>query len=154
MANEALFKATNVTRSLMLKAIDGLTDEQLLKTPEGSKNNILWNLGHIAHSSCGMTYGMSGLDLPVPATYADLFKGGSSPADWSETPDCQEVVEHMKSLNQQIQTDYEAGKFDGFKARELFPGYSLDNPEDAIHFNIFHEAVHLSTVTALKKQVT
>jgi len=154
LANEALYKATNVTRTLMLKAIDGLTDEQLLKTPEGANNNILWNLGHIAHSSCGMVYGMCGLDLPVPESYADTFKGGTSPSDWSETPDCQEVIGHMKTLNEQIQKDHQAGKFTDFKPRELFPGYTLENPEDALQFNIFHEAVHIGAITALKKKIT
>lgn len=153
MAGESILKMLNVTRGFLLKNVSKLSEEQLLTIPEGSKNNILWNLGHIVASEGSMIYGMAGVESPLPENYSALFSGGTSPADWTETPDCKEVLGHLGTLSAQVKSDYEAGKFAGYKSQELFPGLTFDNVEDAISFHILHEGIHMGLIMNLVKKV-
>lgn len=150
---DGIYKAVGAARGFFIQTVAGLSDEQLTKIPEGSKNNILWNIGHICHTNCSIIYGNSGQPLPLPDSYKDLFKGGSSPGDWSEPPSISEVMGHLESLTDQIYADYEAGKFDNFKGFTIFKGYDIDTVEDALAFNVLHESLHVGLVMALKKQV-
>ena len=151
MGAEAIFKTLGAARGFFLKTITDLNDEQLLEIPEGFNNNVLWNVGHILYAHCGMTYRPCGVELPIPDSYTDLFKGGSSPSDWSETPPISEVMELFKAQGKQIQTDYAAGKFENYNKVDLFDGYALENIEEALGFNIFHESIHVSTVGKMVK---
>ena len=152
MANASITKSLVTARGYFLQTITGLSEERLLKVPEGASNNILWNIGHIVHSNSAMIYGPCGLESPNPANYVDLFRGGTSPADWSSTPPIDEVLGHFKSMNKQIITKYTGGAFNTFNTFELVPGMTLDNIEDALGFCLIHEGVHLGIVMALMKR--
>ena len=52
-------KMLKTERQLILRGIENLSDEQLLKIAEGSKNNILWNLGHIIVTQQVLHYTLS-----------------------------------------------------------------------------------------------
>lgn len=147
----AMVKALMVCRGYTTMHTNGLTEEQLLTVPEGLENNILWNLGHLYHSHCGMLYPHCGLDSPAPAEYGDMFKGGTKPADWAETPSVDEVLANFNGVVDQIVADYTAGKFADYKAHELAPGMSLDNAEDAIGFIIIHEGVHHGNIITMRR---
>ena len=151
MSAEAIFKTLGAARGYFLQTIKDLNEEQLLEVPEGFNNNVLWNVGHIVHTHCGLTYGPCGADSPIPDSFVDLFKGGSSPSDWSETPSIDEVMGLFKSQGEQFQKDYAAGKFENYNKVELFDGYALENIDEALGFNIFHEGVHIGMVVRLVK---
>ena len=151
MSAEAIFKTLGAARGFFLKSIGDLSDDQLLEVPEGFNNNVLWNVGHILHSHYGLTYSPCGVDSPLPDSYVQLFKGGSSPSDWSETPNIVEIMDRFKAQGKQIQEDYAAGKLTNYKKVELFEGYALENIDEALGFNIFHESIHVSTVGKMVK---
>ena len=154
MSPESLIKTLMVTRGYFRNQISGLSDDQLLEQPECATNNILWHLGHIAHSHGGMTYKACGLDSPTPDSWADLFKGGTSPADWPDDPPITEVKELFATQMDQIVADYQAGKFADFNKIELSPEITLDNIEDALGFVIVHESVHNGLAIALKHRLS
>ena len=153
MAQDSILKTLNAARGMFLKQVKDLSEEQLLVVPEGSKNNVLWNIGHITYSNCALTYRPCGLALPVPDNYLDLFKSGTSPEDWNEIPAIDEVMGNFKTLTAKTSEDYKAGKFGEYNKVDLFDGYSLESIEDALCFNIFHESVHIGTVAKLVKQL-
>jgi len=154
MDTNGIYKTVGATRGFFIQTVAGLSDEQLTTIPEGSSNNILWNIGHICHTNCAIVYGNSGQPLPVPDNYKDLFRGGSSPSDWPETPDVSEVTGLLASLTDQTWADYESGKFENFKGFEIFKGYTIDSLDEAFAFNILHESLHVGLVMALKKRVS
>ena len=151
MSKEELVKALMTGRGYMAGHLKGLTDEQLTTVPEGLENNILWNLGHLFHSHCGMVYGNCGLDSPAPESYGPLFKGGTKPADWTEAPNIEDVVGNFNGIMDKIIGDYTAGKFEGFKPTELAPRMSLDNVEDALGFVLIHESVHHGNIITMRR---
>jgi hypothetical protein len=153
MSSQSLVKSLMICRGYMSMHTKGLTDEQLLEIPDGLENNILWNLGHLYHSHCGMTYGRAGVDNPCPESYGDLFKGGSKPADWGEAPSIEEVVGNFNGIMDKLIADYTSGVFANFEANELAPGMSMDNIEDALGFVLIHESVHHGNIITLRRLI-
>ena len=149
MADANVLKAMDLCRGYLLQTISKTSDEQMLLVPEGANNNILWNLGHLTHSHGGLAYGPCGLKPPVPENYASLFKGGTSPATWDETPSVADVKEQFSATLQKMKEDYQAGIFDVFKPMDLMPGVTLDNIEQALGFICVHEGVHIGTIISI-----
>ncbi len=140
-------------RGLGASQIDGMDEAQLLAVPDGLSNNILWNLGHVLFYESVFLYAQSGAPVPVPESYGDLFKAGTSPSDWDAAPDVGEVVERYKTQLDQTKSDFEAGKFAGFKPMNIRDRLTLATFEEALAFHCFHEGVHLGRIGALKRFV-
>lgn len=153
MNNALLIKTARAGRGYFLQMIQGLNEDQLLQTPPEAGHNILWNLGHIVYSNAGLLYEPCGLESPIPREYAALYKGGTSPSDWTDTPNVPECLELFQSGTETMIKDLEAGKFTGYKARELAPGYAIKSAEEAVLFNAFHEGIHLGMVMELRKLI-
>ncbi len=153
MADENVLQSMGLARGYLLTIIKDISDEQMLIVPEGANNNVLWNLGHLAMSHAGLTYGPCGLDSPVPENYGALFKGGTSPSTWDEAPSVAEVKDVFKSSHKKTLEDYKNGAFDDFKPRDFMGGVTLDNVEQAIGFNLIHEGVHIGALINIKNQM-
>jgi len=149
MADQNILNTVELSRGYLLQILSKVSDEQMLIVPEGANNNILWNLGHLAMSHAGLTYGPCELASPVPERYGPLFKGGSSPSTWDEAPSLDEVKECFKATHTKMIEDYKAGVFDGFKPKDLMPGITLANVEQALGFNCIHEGVHIGTIISI-----
>ena len=153
MANDTLYKSVRVSRGYLLQVIEGISDEKMLEVPEGAVNNVLWNLGHIVHAHDRFTYGACDVESDVPASYTDLFKGGTSPSDWDEPPSIEEVMGHIKNATDKTYSDYAAGKFDNYNAFELAPSLTIRNIDEALQFNCLHEGVHIGIILSLKRLI-
>ena len=153
MINESIYKIVRMTRSYMSRHVTDLDEEQLLEIPDGAGANVLWNVGHVLFTHASMLYPPCGLPMPIPEEYEALFKAGTSPSDWSETPNVEEVLGRLKDLTEHTYVDYKTGKFDQYEDRELLKGYSLDSVEDAFAVNILHEGVHIGVIMSLRKQL-
>ena len=149
MADENILNTMDICRGYLQNIIGKLSDEQLVTVPGGANNNILWNLGHLAHSHAGLTYGPCEVPLPIPDSYEDLFKGGTSPANWEQTPVVSDVKEEFNGLYKKIRQDYKSGVFAAFKPRELMPGATLENIEQALGFVCIHEGVHIGSIISI-----
>ena len=140
------------TRGNFVHNLEGLSNEQLVAVPDKINHNILWNLGHVVHSLYSMTYKPCGLTPPIPDTYEGLFKGGTSPKDWAETPDVEEVLGHIKNSANVIAGELSKGAFDGFKELDL-AGTKLSSIEQVLAFHLFHEGIHMGMCMEIKKLV-
>lgn len=153
MPSESLVNTLLLCRGYLASHIAGLTEEQLLEVPEGNENNILWHMGHLLVSHCGMTYGRCGLDYPCPREFTALFKGGSKPADWSETPDIAKIKGLFKENMNGIVEHYKNGDFENYDPQEMAPGMSLANIEEALGFVIIHESVHHGNIITIRRLI-
>jgi hypothetical protein len=152
MANDAMVKTYLAGRGYFASHLAGLTDEQLTTVPEGAANSILWNVGHIVMSNYGMLHGASGVDVPAPAEWGPLFKGGSDPANWGD--DAPSPSEIMNAFNAQADTIIAGLKndtFDNFQPMELSPELKLNSVDEALGFIIIHEGVHHGNIIVLRK---
>lgn len=142
------------TRALVLNSVKDLSQEQWFAMPDGFDNNIAWNVGHIVTSMQGLVYRNSGLALNVEPEMIANFKPGTSPLDWSDQPNTDEILAMLSEHAEILEADAAAGKMNvEYNAFTTKSGLSVQTVEDAINFNIFHEGLHLGTVLVLKNFV-
>ncbi len=140
-------------RSLTTRALSGLSADQWLTIPEGFKNNILWNAGHLVVTQELLTYKLSGLEPHLSAALIAGCSRGTSPVDWNPAPDVDEVLRELDQSPQRLERDFAAGKFNGYQSYTTSTGIELGDIEEAITFNNFHEGLHLGVIMALRKLV-
>ena len=73
-----------------------------------------------------------------------LYRPGTSPADWTETPDIDALLRLFIENPQKLPDDIAAGKFDNYVMPEPVEG-RFPPPQSAMHamiFNQFHEGAH------------
>jgi hypothetical protein len=140
-------------RQLYLQLTDGLTTEQLLKVPQGHRNNILWNLGHVVVSQQLLHYALAGRPMYVSEEWVGMFRKGTSPAGWSTPPDLAQIRKLAIDLPERIEADYASGRHADYNTYTTSAGVTLETIEDALEFNNFHEGLHLGVVMSLCKLV-
>lgn len=140
-------------RVVIVRMIENLTDAQLCHVPEGYRNNILWNVGHIVSSHQILLYQRAGLPMGVTEEFVAAFGRGSSPAEWSSTPDIEGVKSLVREQPAQLEDDFKSGRFTDYERYTTSTGIELRNWEDALAFNHFHEGVHTGVILAQKRLV-
>jgi len=125
--------------------------DQLNHIPDGLGNNIVWNIAHTIAVQESLTYGLSGLRWTAPKELVKGYARGTRPTEDVD----QKFVEFLKgevldSL-ERLQENYNNGIFKEYKSFELSLGYTLQSVEDAIYFNIYHEALHMSRIIDIRK---
>ncbi|WBX73586.1 DinB family protein [Tenacibaculum pacificus] len=147
------FEILKRSREIVLRKIDGLSIEQLHKTPEGFKNNIAWNLAHLVVTQQLLQYKLSGLNCLVSDELIENYRKGTFPTDAFSEEDLEEVKELFIGLPDTLQEDFEAGIFTEYTTYETSTGFTIDSIESAIAFNNLHEGIHLGIILALVKLV-
>ena len=140
-------------RALMGQMVTDLPDSALIRVPDGYRNNILWNLGHIVVSQQLLLYKLSATEMHVPDELVDQFRAGSSPDDWEATPDIEQMKALLQELPERLQEDVEKERFGDYLGYTTSTGLALRTFEDGMAFNHFHEGVHTGIIMSLKKLV-
>ena len=140
-------------RELIFSLIDNLSDEQLLIIPSGYKNNILWNIGHILITQQSLHYFLSRLEMYISREMMQTFRTGTSPTDWKTQPDIDEIKKLFLELPVKLAEDYEKGIFKDYRPYKTSVGVSLENFEEALAFNHFHEGTHTGIILGIMKQI-
>ena len=154
MISEEVFKIQAITRQKLIGYLEHLSPEQLADIPYGFNNNIWWNIVHVLVTQQLLTYYLSENEMLIDRDWVDDYKKGTAPN--GETPsqtEIDEIKRVLASTQQQLKTDYLAGKLNKIESYNTSYGYTINTLEDAILFNLMHENMHLGTVTAMKKLV-
>ncbi|MGK4566701.1 DinB family protein [Flavobacterium sp. 3HN19-14] len=148
---KSTFEITNYSRSVIAKFLDNYSLEQLNKVPEGFNNNLIWNIAHIIVVQQMLVYNLFGLPMMVDGEMVAKYKRGTKP----ESDVTQEEVDFIKSLLftaiEKTETDFNAGGFENFTEFTTMTGYTMKSVNDAITFNIYHEAVHTGMMMSIRK---
>lgn len=148
---EATFKIWKTSRAIYLKFLESYSLEQLNKIPEGMSNNLIWNIGHIIVSQQGLIYRLSGLPRYVTDEMTAKYQNGSVPTGNTTLEEVNEIKSLLISTMNQTISDYENGVFKEYTPYETKTGFSLQNLNDAIEFNNYHEGIHLGFMMKIKK---
>ncbi len=150
---EKQFEILKANRNIILKVIENLSLEQLNKIPEGFRNNIAWNVAHLAVIQQFLCYKLSGLKITVSEEMVEKYQKGTSP----KSDMTQQELETIKTLFlTQVDTfkeDYNNNVFKTYNSYPTSANVILNNISDAIEFNNFHEGIHLGYILALKNLV-
>jgi len=146
-----VFQVTTFKRTRLLYFLENLTPEQLYFIPKGFKNNIIWNLAHILVTEQMLTYGLSGLELPIDKKFVKMYAKGTFPKKEVSIDDINDIKNQLIPVINQTEKDYKNGVFKTFNEYPTSVGITLKNIDDALQFNIFHEGIHLGIILSIKK---
>ena len=145
------------TRATIVHALTDLSEAQMLAVPDGFANSIAWNIGHVIVIQQVMVYGRCGVPLHVDeAAMRPLYWANTSPADWPAAPDVAALVAMLSAHPQRLVDDLDGGLFAGkqFEPRTSGSGIFMETLEEAIHYNNYHEGMHLGTILSLRDFVS
>ncbi|WP_372765906.1 DinB family protein [Lutibacter sp.] len=139
------------TRQLVLKLIENLTTDQLNKIPMGFKNNIAWNIAHLAVTQQLLCYKLSGLNCLVSEEMIADFQKGTAPNYTVSKEEFEMIKEQFLQLPLNLKEDYDKGIFKNYNEYTTSVNITLNSIEDAIMFNTYHEGIHLGIILQLMK---
>jgi uncharacterized damage-inducible protein DinB len=146
--HEVLFTQLETYRSYILGVLENVSEEEAEVIPQGFRNNIRWNLGHIYLDQYLWIQAVTKEKAGVPEQFNAWFGYGTSPANFTqETPSIEELKKLLKEQPAQIKAEY------GNRLEEDFPPTEMDihTIEQVLIRTIFHEGMHLQTILDLKK---
>ncbi|GAA0878388.1 DinB family protein [Algoriphagus jejuensis] len=148
---ESLIKTWKTGRRIYLDYFEKYNLEQLNKVPDGFNNNLIWNIGHIIVAQQSLIYRLSNLPMHVSNELYDTYKPGSKPTAITSQAEAEELKKFLISLVDQTQADLSNGVFQTFTERETATGFLLSTLEDSLHFNNYHEGLHLGYMMSIGK---
>ncbi len=150
---EKQFEILKANRIIVLKVIENLSLEQLNKIPEGFRNNIAWNVAHLPVIQQLLCYRLSGLKITISDEMVEKYQKGTAPTKEITQQELDEIKALFLRQVDEFKEDYDNNKFTKFDSYLTSPKITLNNIDDAIEFNNFHEGIHLGYILALKNIV-
>lgn len=150
---ESTLRIWKTNRTLYGKLAARFSDEQLNQIPDGYKNNIIWNIGHVIVVQQNLLYGLSGLKPHYPKEMYELYRPGSAPQGDISEGEINTIKDLMVSLIDKTEEDLRNEVFQDFRAYTTGTGFQLDSFAEAFEFNNYHEAIHLGYVMAMSKHL-
>src|SRR5690606_37282056 len=148
---ESLINTWKTSRKIYLDYFDKYDLAQLNKVPTGFNNNLIWNIGHVIVAQQSLIYRLSKLPMHVSAELFDTYKPGSKPTSITSQAEADELKKLLISLVDQTEADFSNGLFQTFTERQTATGFLLSTLEDSLHFNNYHEGLHLGYMMSIRK---
>ena len=150
---DKIFETAIFTRKSLVKILDGMSEESMLKIPETHRNSVFWNVAHLMVTQQLLAYKLSGLPLNIEDSFVERYMKGSVATEAVATEDIIFVKENLVSLSEKVEQDFNAGLFKSYGAYMTSTGIELTSIEGAMKFSSFHDGIHLGVVLSLKKLV-
>ena len=101
-----------------------------------------------------MCYTLSGYLPKIPESLIEDFRKGTAPKGKYSFFDIQGIKKLLTESAEVIELDYDNKIFEKYKQYPTSYNITLNNIEDALHFNSLHEGLHFGYIMALKKIIT
>ena len=147
------FEVLKQSRDFIYNAVSSCNNKQLNHIPNGFKNNIIWNLGHLVVTQQLLCYKLSGLPCLIPEEMITKYQKGSKPLQPVAENEINEIKKLFLQLPQEFEKDYNNNLFKQYNTYTTSINVTLKNIEDAITFNLYHEGIHLGIILQLLKLV-
>lgn len=138
-------------RKILYTFLDEAPLEYLNKIPEGFNNNIFWNIAHVIVTQELLVYNLSGLPMMVSDEMVAKYRKGTKPQGAVSKNELEEVKSLLFSTYERLKEDYEKGVFKNYTPYTTSTTTTINNVDEAITFNNFHEGIHLGYILALKR---
>ncbi len=148
--HEVLFNQLKAYRDEILAVLEHVSPEEAEIIPQGFKNNIRWNLGHIYLDQYLWIQSVTKEKANVPEQFMSWFGYGTSPSNFDvNTPTFNELKLILKSQPFEIKNQY------GSRLEEEFPPteMGMHTIEQVLIRTIFHEGMHLQSILDILKMI-
>jgi hypothetical protein len=139
------------TRENFNKLVRAFSLEQLNQIPEGFSNNLIWNFGHAIITQHLLTYGLAGLDMDLDEELLGRLRKGSKLDEEFTESDLEYLLELSSSSLDRLEQDLDSGEFEFPNPYPTSYGFTINKIEDALEFDIAHEALHFGYAMAIRK---
>lgn len=144
------FDITLKNRAVLKSILETNSLEQLNKIPQGFNNNIIWNIAHTIAVQQALVYKLSGLPPLISEELLTTYSKGTKPERDITQAELDDIKSLLYSTIEKTQDDYKHKIFQNYHAFTVLTKNTITNVEEAIHFNNFHEGIHLGYILALK----
>lgn len=152
---EHIFNFTIQTREAFIRLINGLTVAELNHIPEGFKNNIIWNFGHIVVTTPALCYVRTGIwENGATIKYLNDFKKDSVPSREISEDEIAELKVLAIATIESIREDYKKGVFSQAKpfATGTY-GAEMNSIEEVLITSAGHDNMHFGYALAQRKLI-
>ncbi|MGD6802365.1 DinB family protein [Rossellomorea aquimaris] len=153
MEDTQLFKQMDFIRMRTLAALDNTTEELADFVPEGFKNSIRWNLGHIYLSHENLIHSFAGEKGQIPEGFAEMFGFNTSPEAWEgKPPSLLELRLLLSEQPERLKASF-MGKLSekGEKPFQMTKEIAFETLAEVVSFANWHEGLHQGAITAIKR---
>jgi len=149
-----LFRQLSFVRNRLLQGVEGVTEEMADQIPEGYRNSIRWQLGHVYVVCERFAFQYIGLPLHLPEGFKELFENGTSSLSVPDSLSLPSLQEMQTLLKGQLDRIREALQ-DQMHTAIVPPyttsgGMTMGTPEEFLSFDLYHEGLHTSVIKMYK----
>lgn len=148
-----LFKQLAFVRGGTLKAAGGVSEEMADIIPDGFRNSIRWNLGHVYVVLERFAFQYIGLPQHLPDGFKERFEYGTSPltsVSSSSVPSLSELEQLLGDQNVRIQAALQDRLQEKITPYTTSTGFTMDSPEQFLSLALYHEGLHQSVIKLYK----
>ncbi|RFS21793.1 DinB family protein [Chitinophaga silvatica] len=139
------------SRTQLIGMIDRNSTATLNKIPEGFKNNIIWNIGHVLVSMEAICYKRAGMPMCVDPILVSRYANGTTPLGDADEKEIAEIKALLVASVDQIEKDYTADAFVHYTPWTTGTGIPINSIDDALAFAAYHDGMHMGCILGLRK---
>ena len=141
-------------RTFSKNVLETTSLEDLNKIPSGFNNNIIWHVGHILVTQQALVYKLSGLETMVNEELIQKYRKGTKPESLVSQKEVDEIKGLLFKTIEKTHQDYLNGVFENYQEYTVSTtGNTLKSVDDALHFALFHEGLHIGYIMSLLRAV-
>ncbi|MEP6467080.1 MAG: DinB family protein [Parafilimonas sp.] len=151
---EFVFKYIRKNRELFLQLVNSLSIEQLNKIPDGFRNNIVWNFGHIIISTQNLCYVRSGIKPDIEVPYKSKYGKDSKPESFITQQEIDALKQQLAATINTIEEDVNNDVFKNIKPYSTATyAYEMHIIEEILTCTLAHDSLHFGYALAQRKLV-
>jgi len=152
---EIIFKHMYTVRGITENSIRKIPEEFADIIPEGFKNSIRWNFGHIAYVQERLVFGLCGETMNTPTAYEEFFKAGTSPSEWKITPPTLSAIAEVLSTQKDRIPEFIKNNFNKELVKPFTNsgGLTFHTVGETFLFSLYHEAMHIQTIKMIYRAI-
>lgn len=153
MKEEMFFQQMQFIRNRTLAQLDATTEGMADVMPDGFRNTIRWNLGHIFLAHENIIYRFAGVEPKIPSHYYELFSMNTSPADWQIAPPTLQELRNLLADQTQRTVEAFTGRLSevGEKPYQMSETVTFTTIGEMLNFANWHEGLHQATINCIKR---
>ncbi|MGK9250650.1 DinB family protein [Paenibacillus humicus] len=149
----SLFDQLDFVRNQTLGRLQGIDEQSADAIPQGFRNSIRWNSGHLYVVLERLAFQAIGLPQQLPDGFVEQYEYGTSPSSMPESAQAATMDELIRLL--QDQPDRVRAGLSGRLQESVAPyttstGFTLSTPEQFIRLALYHEGMHFGIIKSYR----